>query len=120
MSARMPRSMLPAIRASTATDASVTRWIRAINRALPAPFDPADCARWHLRAQVLNIAACFWEPRGTHFMALRIRSIVSFAFLVSLAAPFASAQAPAPKGDGKHGHELSYTCYGCHAIANYK
>ncbi len=30
------------------------------------------------------------------------------------------AQTPAPAGDAKRGHDLSYTCMGCHAIPNYK
>ena len=75
-----------------------------------------DCARWQLRAQVLNIAACFWEPRGKiQVMASRIPLVVSL-----LLAPLAAhAQAPAA-GDAKRGQALAYTCNGCHAIPNYK
>jgi cytochrome c553 len=53
-------------------------------------------------------------------MTLRIRSLVSLTFLgLASIAPLA-AQAQAPVGDAKRGHDLSYTCNGCHAIPNYK
>jgi cytochrome c553 len=49
-------------------------------------------------------------------MSLRIPLIVSL-----LLAPLAAhAQAPEFNGDAKRGHDLAYTCNGCHAIANYK
>jgi cytochrome c553 len=49
-------------------------------------------------------------------MSLRIPLVVSL-----LLAPFAvHAQAPAFNGDAKRGHDLAYTCNGCHAIPNYK
>jgi cytochrome c553 len=52
-------------------------------------------------------------------MALRIPVVVST--LLALSATFAvQAQAPTVQGDAKRGHELSYTCNGCHAIPNYK
>src|SRR6188768_500008 len=54
-------------------------------------------------------------------MAVRIPVVVSLS-LFALSASFA-AQAqtpPAFNGDAKRGHELSYTCNGCHAIPNYK
>src|SRR3954471_7098562 len=51
-------------------------------------------------------------------MALRIRTIVSFAVL---ALPLAAqAQTPPVDGDAKRGHALTSTCNGCHAIPNYK
>ena len=51
-------------------------------------------------------------------MALRIRTLVSFAVL---ALPLAAlAQTPPVNGDAKRGHALTYTCNGCHAIPNYK
>ena len=55
-------------------------------------------------------------------MALRIRSFVSIVVLAAGLVPFAAQaqNAPAPKGDAKRGQQLSYTCNGCHAIANYK
>ena len=49
-------------------------------------------------------------------MSLRIPLVVSL-FLASFAA---LAQAPAFTGDAKRGHDLAYTCNGCHAIPNYK
>jgi cytochrome c553 len=53
-------------------------------------------------------------------MALRIPVVVSLLF-VALSAPLASqAQTSEPLGDAKRGHALSYTCNGCHAVANYK
>jgi cytochrome c553 len=52
-------------------------------------------------------------------MALRTPLVVSLA--LSAAALFAPlAQAQAPVGDAKRGHDLAYTCQGCHAIPNYK
>ena len=49
-------------------------------------------------------------------MSLRIPLVVSL-----LLAPFAAhAQAPESNGDAKRGHDLAYTCNGCHAIPNYK
>ena len=51
-------------------------------------------------------------------MALRIRTIVSFAIL---ALPLAvQAQTPPVNGDAQRGHALTATCNGCHAIPNYK
>ena len=53
-------------------------------------------------------------------MALRIPVAVSVS-LFALSASFAvQAQTPVVAGDAKRGHELSYTCNGCHAIPNYK
>ena len=52
-------------------------------------------------------------------MALRIPLVVSLTLTAAaLFAPLAQAQAPV--GDAKRGHDLAYTCQGCHAIANYK
>jgi cytochrome c553 len=52
-------------------------------------------------------------------MALRIPLVVSLTLIA--AAWFApAAQAQAPVGDAKRGHDLAYTCQGCHAIPNYK
>jgi len=52
-------------------------------------------------------------------MALRIPLVVSLIFLAAACvAPPAHAQAPV--GDAKRGHDLAYTCQGCHAIPNYK
>ena len=49
-------------------------------------------------------------------MSLRIPLVVSL-----LLAPLAAfAQAPEFNGDAKRGHDLAYTCNGCHAIPNYK
>ena len=49
-------------------------------------------------------------------MSLRIPLVVSL-----LLAPLAAhAQVPDFNGDAKRGHDLAYTCNGCHAIANYK
>src|SRR3982750_1566460 len=51
-------------------------------------------------------------------MALRIRTIISFAVL---ALPLAlHAQTPPVDGDAQRGHALTATCNGCHAIPNYK
>jgi cytochrome c553 len=53
-------------------------------------------------------------------MALRIPVAVSVT-LLALSAPLASqAQTAEPIGDAKRGHDLSYTCNGCHAVTNYK
>jgi len=53
-------------------------------------------------------------------MAVRIPLVVSLA-LFALGASFtAQAQTPAVTGDARRGQPLSYTCYGCHAIPNYK
>ena len=53
-------------------------------------------------------------------MALRIPVVASLT-LFALGASFSvQAQTPAPAGDAKRGHELAYTCQGCHSIANYK
>ncbi len=49
-------------------------------------------------------------------MSSRIPLVVSL-FLASFAA---HAQAPEFNGDAKRGHDLAYTCNGCHAIPNYK
>ena len=52
-------------------------------------------------------------------MALRISLVVSLTLTAAaLIAPLAQAQAPV--GDAKRGHDLAYTCQGCHAIPNYK
>ncbi|MEO8062595.1 MAG: c-type cytochrome [Pseudomonadota bacterium] len=52
-------------------------------------------------------------------MALRIPLVVSLTLTAAaLFAPLAQAQAPV--GDAKRGHDLAYTCQGCHAIPNYK
>ena len=55
-------------------------------------------------------------------MALRIPVIVSLTLLAAACfAPAPSqAQVPAVAGDAKRGHDLAYTCSGCHAISNYK
>ena len=53
-------------------------------------------------------------------MALRIPVVASLT-LLALGASFAvQAQTPVVAGDAKRGHDLSYTCMGCHAIPNYK
>jgi cytochrome c553 len=52
-------------------------------------------------------------------MALRIPVVFSLMVLAAaLLAPVAQAQAPI--GSAKRGHDLAYTCQGCHAIPNYK
>src|SRR4051812_39218158 len=54
-------------------------------------------------------------------MALRIPVIVSLSLFALGASLATHAQAPAAfKGDAARGHELTYTCNGCHAVANYK
>jgi len=53
-------------------------------------------------------------------MALRIPVVVSLALLALGTSMAVQAQTPAPTGDAKRGHDLSYTCMGCHAIPNYK
>ena len=53
-------------------------------------------------------------------MALRIPVVVSFTLLALGASLAVQAQTPAVAGDAKRGHDLSYTCMGCHAIPNYK
>ena len=54
-------------------------------------------------------------------MALRIPVVVSLSLVALGASLAAQAQAPAPfKGDAVRGHDLTYTCNGCHAVANYK
>jgi hypothetical protein len=52
----MPPPMRPTTRESTVTVASLTRCMSVIKRGYSA--------RWQLRAQVLNIAACFSGVRG--------------------------------------------------------
>src|SRR4029079_14681393 len=53
-------------------------------------------------------------------MAVRIPVLVSLS-LLALGSLAAEAQTPpAFKGDAQRGHQLSYTCNGCHAIPNYK
>ncbi|MEJ0086037.1 MAG: c-type cytochrome [Pseudomonadota bacterium] len=52
-------------------------------------------------------------------MALRTSLVVSLTLTAAaFLAPLAQAQAPV--GDAKRGHDLAYTCQGCHAIPNYK
>jgi cytochrome c553 len=52
-------------------------------------------------------------------MALRTSLVVSLALTAAaFLAPLAQAQAPV--GDARRGHDLAYTCQGCHAISNYK
>src|ERR1044072_6943243 len=55
-------------------------------------------------------------------MALRIPVVASLTLFALSASFTAQAQtpAPAPAGDAKRGHELAYTCQGCHSIPNYK
>jgi len=54
-------------------------------------------------------------------MAVRIPVLVSLSLLALGASISAQAQTPpAFNGDAKRGHDLSYTCNGCHAIPNYK
>src|SRR5690349_6632471 len=54
-------------------------------------------------------------------MAVRIPVVVSLSLFALGASISAQAQTPpAFNGDAKRGHELSYTCNGCHAIPNYK
>ena len=53
-------------------------------------------------------------------MAVRIPVLVSLS-LLALTSVAAQAQTPpAFNGDAKRGHDLTYTCNGCHAIPNYK
>ncbi|HET9473670.1 MAG TPA: c-type cytochrome [Steroidobacteraceae bacterium] len=52
-------------------------------------------------------------------MALRI-PVVSLTLLALGASLAVQAQTPTVAGDAKRGHDLSYTCMGCHAIPNYK
>jgi cytochrome c553 len=53
-------------------------------------------------------------------MALRIPVVASLT-LIALSATFpVEAQTPATAGDAKRGHDLAYTCQGCHSIPNYK
>jgi len=53
-------------------------------------------------------------------MALRIPVVASLT-LIALSVSFSvEAQTPAPAGDAKRGHDLAYTCQGCHSIPNYK
>jgi len=54
-------------------------------------------------------------------MAFRIPVVVSISLVALGASLAAQAQAPAPfKGDAARGQDLTYTCKGCHAVANYK
>ena len=54
-------------------------------------------------------------------MAVRIPVVVSLSLFALGASISVQAQTPpAFNGDAKRGHELSYTCNGCHAIPNYK
>src|SRR3954470_14717413 len=54
-------------------------------------------------------------------MALRIPVIVSLSLFALGASLATHAQAPTTfKGDAARGHDLTYTCNGCHAVANYK
>ena len=53
-------------------------------------------------------------------MALRIPVVVSLTLLALGASLAVQAQTPTVAGDAKRGHDLSYTCMGCHAIPNYK
>jgi cytochrome c553 len=54
-------------------------------------------------------------------MAVRIPVLVSVSLLaLGATLPVQAQTPPAFAGDAKRGHELSYTCNGCHAIANYK
>jgi len=53
-------------------------------------------------------------------MALRI-PVVATLSLFALSVSFsAQSQTPAPAGDAGRGHQLAYTCQGCHSIPNYK
>jgi len=52
-------------------------------------------------------------------MALRIPLVVSLTLIAAVIfSP--SAQAQMPAGSAARGHDLAYTCQGCHAIPNYK
>jgi cytochrome c553 len=54
-------------------------------------------------------------------MAVRIPVVVSLTLLALGVSFAANAQDPqAFNGDAKRGHALSYTCLGCHGVANYK
>jgi cytochrome c553 len=54
-------------------------------------------------------------------MAVRIPVVVSLSLLAFGASLAAHAQTPpAFNGDAKRGQALSYTCFGCHGIPNYK
>src|SRR5688572_7875381 len=101
--------------------------MRAINLSVslqPLATRAADCARWQLRAQVLNIAACFCGPGRAQglklVMALRIPVVVSLTLLALGASLAVQAQTPTVAGDKKRGQDLAYTCQGCHSIPNYK
>jgi cytochrome c553 len=52
-------------------------------------------------------------------MALRIPLVVSLIILAA-ACVVPPAHAQAVVGDANRGHDLAYTCQGCHAIPNYK
>ena len=55
-------------------------------------------------------------------MYLRTKVIASLTLLAAafMSSQAAVAQGAAAAGDAKRGHDLSYTCNGCHAITNYK
>jgi cytochrome c553 len=53
-------------------------------------------------------------------MALRIPLIASVTMLALGAYIAVQAQTPSVAGDARRGHDLSYTCQGCHSIPNYK
>ena len=53
-------------------------------------------------------------------MAVRIPVLVSLSLLALTSLAVQAQTPPAFSGDAKRGHDLSYTCNGCHAIPNYK
>ncbi|HKU90030.1 MAG TPA: c-type cytochrome [Steroidobacteraceae bacterium] len=53
-------------------------------------------------------------------MAVRIPVLVSLSLLALTSIAVQAQTPPAFNGDAKRGQELSYTCYGCHGIPNYK
>ena len=53
-------------------------------------------------------------------MAVRIPVLVSLSLLALTSFAVQAQTPPAFNGDAKRGHDLSYTCNGCHAIPNYK
>jgi len=64
-----------------------------------------------------NILPCPLENAGSPLMS-RFLSLAPIAACLLLSTPLFAADAA--KGDIAAGHELAYTCHGCHGVTGYK
>ena len=73
-----------------------------------------NCAPKSLISRPVFGSSKAYTRHGIAHFARRLAALTAAAFFAPL------AQAQAPVGDAKRGHDLAYTCQGCHAIPNYK